>query len=119
MKKLNKKQLDKIAEKWLYKNGASKIDFKNHEIILWDGGLFGGEVKKKKVPRTKIRLDHIPGSKNSLMVSTKLGGMKNEYYYDGRLWFEDISGHVRYFKRLERLLKSLGYNTDIRKQWKK
>ena len=108
------KELNKIAEKWTAKNGASRIDFKNREIIIWDGGLFGGEVKKRKIPRTKFRLDPIKGSKSKLCVWTKIGGMKNEYYYEGSIWFEDIDSHINYFKRLKKLLNDNGFRTGIR-----
>ena len=77
-------------------------------------GLFGGEVKKKKVPRTKFRLDPIEGIKNKLCVWTKIGGMKNEYYYEGSICFEDINKLIRYFQRLKRVLNKNGFPTDIR-----
>lgn len=58
--KISKKQSDEINSKWLKLNGAGYFDFKNKEILLYDGGLFAIDIEKKRVPRTKCWLSNKP-----------------------------------------------------------
>ena len=38
MKKNNIREHEKAFAEWLHKNGACNVDFKNQDIILYDGG---------------------------------------------------------------------------------
>lgn len=114
---MKKKKLDLIADEWLKRNGASKIDFKNKELIIFDGGLFGGKVKLKRVRRKKIWLEPLPDGGFELK-SKVLKGYKNEYSYEGSIWFEDINELINYFVRLKKLLNKHGFKTSLRPQKK-
>jgi len=106
------KNKEKLAEKFIWKNGAVKFDFKNRTLLFNDGGLFSIEKKIVKLPRSKFvkvkegkfkgmtELKHIKGPK-----------VKHEDY-DATLWFEELRETINYLKRLEKFLIKLGYDTN-------
>lgn len=115
MKKINKKQQDKINQGWLHKNGAGDFDFKERTINLY--GLFALEIEKKRVPRTRIWVDKkhpiISGTQKFYeLKSTKLGGTKIQEDCRATIWFEELHETITYLQRMEKLLKKLGYNTN-------
>jgi hypothetical protein len=121
--KISKKEAEKINNEWLNKNGAGYFDFKNKDILLYDGGLFCVIVEKKKVPRTKGYIDKKhPIMKDGEIIgypfkSPKIGGMINQYDYKVNIWFQELDETINYLKRMKKLLNKLGYKTNIKLTW--
>lgn len=124
--KLTKKQKE-IVENWIKNNGCAGFDFKNKDIILYDGGLFGIEKTTKIKPRTRMILSKnpeesmingklqrffpckfIPIRKNRKIVKEKVE------YFHATLWFEELDETISYFKRMKKLLNNLGYKTNTK-----
>lgn len=123
MKKLKiTKEQEKIAENWIKNHGAASFDFKNRDVILHDGGIFGVSVETKTKPKTRIWFDKkhpailndhkcynmifAPIKKNGKFVLEKID------YYSATLWFEEIDETISYFKSMSRLLRKLGFDTN-------
>ena len=102
---MNKK---KEFDKWLIKNGCCRIDFKNKDILLSDGGLFS--IITKKVRRHKvIGYKKLPNG-NSQVLFSKNKPIK-DIDYEVVVWFEELRETINYLKRLEKFLNKLGYKT--------
>lgn len=110
--KLSKKQQEEINNKWIRKNGAGIFDFKNRDIILYDGGLFAVEKEVKKCFRSRfVRIKKGP-HKGMLMQQSMPWLPKREYNsYKATLWFEELDETINYLKRMKKLLNELGYKT--------
>jgi len=108
---MNKKQLEKLnklAEKWVQKNGACSFDFKNRGVDLCDGGLFA--IVEKTVMLQKVKgHKKLPNGCSEVIFTDKKYPTKT---YDANIWFEDVDGLIRYFKRMKKFLNDLGYKTD-------
>lgn len=100
---------NKLVRKWIREHGAASFDFKNHDVIFGDGGLFSIDSKKKMVKRAK-GFKKIKDSNMTEVVFTK-----KKYpitVYQASMWFEDIDDTIDYFKDLKKLLNTLGYKTS-------
>lgn len=105
------KYKQKIVKRWIEKNGASGFDFKNRDIIIWNGGLF--YIDKYKYLAHKI----IGKKKNKdgfieILFSKKKTISSEDYY--ANLWFEDLDETINYFKRMKKMLNKIGIKTDLR-----
>lgn len=114
---MSKKEAEKINREWLEKNGAGEFDFKNKDVILYDGGLFAIEVEKKRVLRHRIWISKKPTMVDGKIFgyelkSTKLRGTRIKEDYKARIWFTEIDETINYFKRMKRILNKLGYKTN-------
>lgn len=124
--KLTKEQKE-IVENWIKNNGCANFDFKNKDIILYDGWLFSIEKTTKIKPRTRMILSKkpeesmingklqrffpckfIPIRKNGKIVKEKVE------YFHAALWFEELDETINYFKRMKKLLNQLGYKTSTK-----
>ena len=103
---MNIKEKRKLAEEFIYTEGAAQFDFKNKTIILNDGGLFSIDKEVKMVPRTRF-----VSVKGDLTLKKIKGKKVKREYYNAYLWFEEIHETIRYLKRLEKILIKMGYNT--------
>jgi hypothetical protein len=107
---MNLKQKQKIVDKWIMNNGAANFNLKTRDILLYDGGLFSIEKETKYRPRSKL----VPYKKGGVIGSElkEIKGPKVKYEeYKANLWFEELKETIRYLQRMERMLRSLGYNT--------
>lgn len=106
----------KIVEKWIMENGAADFDLKKRDIILFDGGLFA--IEKKKVKRRKIvGQKKLPNGWIEILFSKNKCVNDEEYY--ATLWFEELWETILYLKRMDKMLRSLGYDTHKSVNWKK
>jgi hypothetical protein len=109
MKKLTLKQKKKKLEMWCFKNGASHLDIKNKDIILYDGGLFSIKVENRKRPR--IRWSKLP---NGNLGLKEIKGKKVKVIdYSAVLWFTDLDSTINYLRRMKKILNNLGYKTKL------
>lgn len=107
MKKLTTNKI-KIAENWIADNGACNFDFKNGDVILYDGGLFS--IEERKIKRHKIK-----GFKKLLDGSSQVIFSKKKYPSKERyvnLWISEIDETIDYFKRMKKMLNKIGFKTD-------
>lgn len=122
---LSKNEKEKV-EAWIKRNGCATFDFKNKDIILWDGGLFGIEKEIKIKPKTKIvfgklkelningktikthELKFIPIRKNNKIVNEKYE------YYKATIWFEELEETINYFISMKKMLNKLGFKTNYK-----
>lgn len=114
MKKSKILQHEKAFDEWLHKNGACNVDFKNQDIILYEGGLFSIRDTKWRAKRPTGRF-----KKSSHKGYLEMIYYKNKYTWytnhDAVFWFRDLHENINYLKRLERLLNTLGYKTTFKK----
>jgi hypothetical protein len=104
MKKQNK---NKIAREWIKNNGCADFDFKKRDVILWDGGLFS--IVKEKVMRQKVTgFKKLPNGMSQIIFSKKKYPVED---YKAIFWFEELDDSINYFKRMKKMLNSLGYKT--------
>jgi hypothetical protein len=102
----------KVIEKWIQNNGAADFDLKKKDIILFDGGLFS--IEKEKVMRHKsIGLKKLPNSNCSQVIFSKKKYPAEELR--AVFWFEELDETINYFKRMKKMLNSLGYKTGYAK----
>jgi hypothetical protein len=103
----------KVIEKWIWANGAADFDLKKKDVILFDGGLFC--IEPYKVMRHKmIGMKKLPNSTCSQVIFSKKKYPTEEF--KATLWFEDIDETINYFKRMKKMLNSLGYKTGYGKR---
>jgi hypothetical protein len=118
-KKLTKKECEEINLKWKMKNGCSNFDFKEKNMIIYDGGLFPiceKEVMRNKVLGTKkIKFDFNGKETNGYKVIFSKKKYKDKENYVV-IWFSELRETIEHLQRAEKLLKKLGYNTDWRKK---
>ena len=102
----------KIADEWLNKHGAADLDLKHRDIILNDGGLFSVSKEIKYLPRHRLKeIKEGPHKGYSEFVHIK--GKKVKYeFYSAIFWFEELHETILYLQSMERMLQSLGYNTN-------
>ncbi len=123
MKKLKiTKEQERIAENWIKNHGAANFDFKNRNVILHDGGIFGISVETKTKPKTRIRFDKKHpdvwnGRKFYRIISAPIRKngkflLKKENYYSAILWFEELDETISYFKSMAKMLRKLGFDTS-------
>jgi hypothetical protein len=106
----------KVVEKWIHDNGAADFDLKKKDVILFDGGLFC--IEKEKVMRSKmIGMKKLPNSNCSQVIFSKKKYPTEEF--KATLWFTDIDATINYFKRMKKMLNSLGYKTGYGKRNKR
>jgi len=115
MKKSKIIEDEKAFKVWLHKNGACNIDFKNQDIILYDGGLFSIRDKKwrAKKPTGRFKESKHKGYFEMIYYKNKYKWYTN---HDAVFWFSELHENINYLKRLERLLKKLGYKTTPQKK---
>lgn len=109
--KLKKWQKRKCIE-WVGRQGGACLDFKNKDVILHDGGLFSIDKKKIKIPKTK-GFKKLPNGQCQVIFTKK---KYPHECYDAIMWFEDVDSTINWFKSLKRLLNSIGYRTNMKKQ---
>ena len=97
-----------VAEEWIRKNGACKFDFKNRDIILYDGGLFSIEKEKIRLPKM-IGTRKLPNGMHQVLFS------KRKYIADNFFavtWMQELDETIRYFKSMKRMLNKIGFKTN-------
>jgi hypothetical protein len=101
------KKLKQDIENWIKKNGACDIDIKDEHIILYDGGLFYIESKKKKVPKI------IGYKKAEFGREIMFSKTKKENYIENSavMWIGELDDTIRYLKRLRNFLVKNKFNT--------
>ena len=98
----------KVIEKWIHDNGAADFDLSKKDIILFDGGLFC--IEKYKVMRHKmIGMKKLTNSNCSEVIFSNKKYPAEEF--KATLWFTDLDETINYFKRMKKMLNSLGYKT--------
>lgn len=108
MVKMNKR---KIVDQWIQKNGAASFDLKNRDIILYDGGLFS--IEKKIVLRHSVKGFAKPIGGLSRVIFSKKKYPTEEL--EAVFWFGELDDTIKYFKSMKKMLNSLGYKTDYKK----
>jgi len=100
----------KLLQEFLKNNGGGvKIDFKKKDIIIQDGSLWSIEKKKVKVPKM-LKSKPLPDGGALCVFSKKQFTMMEDY--DTYLWIEELRETINYFKRLDKLLIKMGYDTS-------
>lgn len=113
MKQADLLNKQKAFQKWLEKNGACNLDFKNRNIVLYDGGLFS--IESKNVKRRKIiGYKKLPNGFSEIIFSKK--ATIKDIDHEAILWFEELRETINYLKRLERFLNKQGYKTTYEKK---
>ncbi len=123
---LSKSEKDKV-DNWIKRNGCATFDFKNKDIILGDGGLFGIEKEIKIKPKTRTvfgklkelnlngktikahELKFIPIRKNGKLIN------EESEYFKATIWFEELDETISYFISMKRMLNKLGFKTNYKK----
>lgn len=118
MKKIKiTKEKEKIAEKWRQSHGVATFDFKNEDIILYDGGLFSIEQKSvmrhkiigfKKMPELNINGKKLKGCSQVIFSKKKY----KDFDFYANIWIGDLDETILYFKSMSRMLRKLGFNTS-------
>jgi len=109
---MNKKQKDKIIQKWIETNGACDINTKEHNIILYDGGLFA--IETEKIKRQKIvGFKPLPNGMQECVFSKKK--CVNDVEHKAYLWFCELDETINYLRRMKKMLNKLGYKTNYGK----
>ena len=126
MKNVDKSK-QKIADSWIKNHGAASFDFKNKDILLYDGGLFAIEKEVKIKPKQKVflgklketningkilklrELKSIPVRRNGKILE------EEQEYYKSIIWFEELDHTINYFKSMKRMLNKLGFKTNFKK----
>jgi len=104
---MKRESKNKIAVEWIKNNGCATFDFKKRDILLWDGGLFS--IVKEKVMRNKpIGFKKLPNKLSQVIFSKKKYPIED---YKAIFWFEELDDLINYFKRMKKMLNSLGYKT--------
>jgi hypothetical protein len=118
------KSKQKKVDSWIKRNGCAIFDFKNREIILYDGGLFSIEKEIKIKPKTRVIFGKLHQTNiNGKIIKTretkfipirKNGKVINEEceYYKANIWFEEIDETTNYFISMKRMLNRLGFKTN-------
>jgi hypothetical protein len=120
MKKNNIREHEKAFAEWLHKNGACKVDFKNQDIILYDGGLFSIKDTKWRAKKFTGRFKTIHHKKFGKCYEMIIYKNKYEWHtsHDAEFYFSDLHENINYLKRLEKFLIKLGYKTTLRRSKK-
>ena len=113
-KLLSLKERRKLAEKFQQENGACRIDLKNRDVILYDGGLFS--IQKYLTRRSQHRIKRVKeGRFKDCYGFVAIKGKKVKYEeYEATFWFEELRETIIYLQRLEKVLIKMGYNTHAR-----
>ena len=99
-----------IIQKWIENNGACRIDIKNRDIILYDGGLFS--IESKKVKRKKIvGYKKLPNGNSQVIFSKK--ATIPDVDYEATMWISELDETINYFKRMKKMLNKIGFKTNI------
>src|SRR3989344_3693259 len=108
MKKVITKKDKEIMENWIENNGACCFDYKNKDIILPDGGLFGIE-KKKYMARKIVGYKELPNGSSQILFSKKR--LVPSEKYEARMWMQDLDETISYFNSMKRILNKVGIKT--------
>lgn len=108
MKKVITKKDKKIMENWIKGHGACYFDYKNKDIILPDGGLFGIE-KKKYMARKIIGYKKLPNGNSQILFSKKK--LVPSEKYEAIMWMQELDETISYFKSMKRMLNKIGIKT--------
>lgn len=113
---MNIKQKNKLLQEFLKKEGCgTRINFKEREIFIPDGGLWS--IGAKKVKRSKIiRWKKLQNGLSQAIFSKK---KYNDLDYEVCIWTEELRETILYLQKLEKLLKKMGYNTRKSIEFKK
>jgi len=99
----------KELQKFLEKNGCGvSIDFKHGDILIPDGGLWS--IEAKKVKRHKI-VGYKKLSNGSMQVLFSKKRIVKDVDYEVCIWISELRDTINYFKKLEKLLNKMGYDT--------
>jgi len=123
LSKINKEK----AEKWIKRNGCASFDFKNKDIIFWDGGLFAIEKEIKIKPKTRIifgKMDEVMSLNGKTIKARELkfiplrknGRVINEEveYYKAIIWFQELDETINYFISMKKMLNKIGFQTRFK-----
>jgi hypothetical protein len=112
---MKQSKADKLNKEWGEKYGAASFDFKNRNIILYDGGLFS--VEKKKVMLQKFKGIRKKGNIDGHIIREVIFTKKKYPHetYEATLWFEEIDSTISFFVSMRRFLKKQGYRTGYAK----
>lgn len=98
-----KQRRNSLVRKWLKDNncnGFASFDFKNKDIVFYDGGLVS--VKRKLKLQRKRRRALI---KENVKIPS----------FTCTVWFDSLDEVLDYLQNAKRFLNSLGYNTSASK----
>jgi len=109
MKKINQRLLDDFVKK----NGCGvRVDFKNHNILIPDGGLWSIQKETKKVHKIighkRITKGEHKGNYQILFSKKKSQTIDHYVVY---IWTEELRETILYFQRLEKVLNKMGVDT--------
>lgn len=105
---MNKKE--KLLQNFLEKNGCGvEIDYKNKDILIPEGGLWGIEKSFLKVKKI-VGYKKLSNGATQILFSKK-ANHKVEHY-KVIIWIEELRETINYLKRLEETLIKMGYNTN-------
>ncbi len=109
-----RKTKQQIADEWCHDNGAAKIDIKEKDISLFDGGLFSVEAKK-------IKRHKIVGYKKLENGNTQVLFSKKRIVpcvdYTAIFWIEELDETIDYLKSMKKMLNGINMKTE--QVWKK
>jgi len=109
MKKKITKEMIRVMELWKKNNGACTFDYKNREIILYDGGLFSIEKSKRKA-RKIVGYKELPNGMSKLIFSKTKSVWTEDY--KAILWIEELDETISYLKKMKNMLNNLGIDTN-------
>jgi len=116
-----------ILEKWRNANGCVTFDYKNDDILIHDGGLFGMEDRPKRKQNTKMKFGKLlkttmPNGKvlkSHEILFEKMPGTYIEHNYLIYQWASELEETIQWFTRLKRVLNKVGIETNRSVIWKK
>jgi len=95
------------------RNGGASFDLDKRDIILYDGGLFAIEKEICYMPRTRWK-EIEKGKLKGCSTLAQIKGKKVKYEtYKAYLWTEELRETINYLRRMERMLNSIGYETNV------
>lgn len=109
IKRIGKKD-EEVMKKWISRHRACYFDYKNKDIILPDGGLFGID-KKKYMARKIVGYKKLANGNIQVLFSKKK--IVPSEKYEVTIWMQELDETINYLKSMKRMLNNLGIRTDI------
>jgi len=112
LKDLTKKERS-ILEAWITRNGACKLDYKNNDVLLGDGGLFSIEKENYKAHKITGYKKQPDGSVQVIFSKKRI--VPSEHYW-AQLWVRELDETINYLIRLKKILNKQGISTTPNKK---